>query len=205
MNKALQKKERKSWRLTALFSLFIALLFIFSGCSGEKANTDANGESKGDTSEVEGNDEQENESAANDDEEDDEGDLVEEITYAGHVEDFIAGSCLSCHGSQSPTMVEFDEDPDKFAALMKGPRLDSYENLLVVVNGSEAGALMRRLDDGTNRDDGEPGNMNQYLGATDEERQKNLEMLKEWVGHWTLKRANELTEEDHAQFKVLEK
>ncbi|HHY20818.1 MAG TPA: cytochrome C [Bacilli bacterium] len=102
-------------------------------------------------------------------------------------------------------MAEFDEDPDKFAAMMRGPRLDSYENLLVVVNGTEAGALMRRLDDGTNRDDGEPGNMNQYLGATDEERQENLDMLKEWVGHWTLKRANELTEEDHAQFKVLEK
>lgn len=199
MNKALQKKERESWYLVSLFSLLIALLFVISGCSGEKASTGANEKDQENTAEV---DEMENESATNDDEE---GDTAGEITYASHVEKLISSNCLACHGSQSPTMAEFDEDPDKFAAMMRGPRLDSYENLLVVVNGTEAGALMRRLDDGTNRDDGEPGNMNQYLGATDEERQENLDMLKEWVGHWTLKRANELTEEDHAQFKVLEK
>lgn len=203
MNKAL-RKERKAWQFTALFSLLIALLFIFSGCSGEKASTDADKQDQADTSEVENNNEDENESAANDEEEEDEADVSGEVTYASHVEGILASNCLTCHGNQSPTLDEFDEDPDKFIEMMRGPRFDSYEQLVVLVNGEDAGALMRRLDDGTNRDDGEPGNMNQYLGSTDEERQANLEIIKEWVGHWTLKRADELTDEDYEKFKVLE-
>ena len=41
---------------------------------------------------------------------------------------------------------------------------------------------MRRLDDGKSASEGKPGNMYQYLGATDEERQKNLNLFKAWVG-----------------------
>jgi hypothetical protein len=39
---------------------------------------------------------------------------------------------------------------------------------------------------------GKPGNMYQYLGANEEERQRNLNLFKEWVGRdaWTLKRWN---------------
>jgi hypothetical protein len=41
---------------------------------------------------------------------------------------------------------------------------------------------MRRLDDGKSAAGGKPGNMYQYLGTTEEERQKNLNLFKEWVG-----------------------
>jgi hypothetical protein len=50
---------------------------------------------------------------------------------------------------------------------------------------------MRRLDDGKNPlAGGKPGNMYQYLGGTDEERQKNLQTFKAWVGEggWNLNR-----------------
>ena len=32
--------------------------------------------------------------------------------------------------------------------------------------------------------DGKEGNMYVYLGETEEERQKNLQLLKDWVGYW---------------------
>ncbi len=127
------------------------------------------------------------------------------VTYEGQVKKIIANNCLACHGSTSPTMEEFDADVEKYKAMMKGPRMDSYENLLVLVNGNEAGAFMRRLDDGANREDGKPGNMYTHLGQNDEERQKNLATLKQWVGNWTLKRTNELTDEDKKAFLVPEK
>jgi hypothetical protein len=55
---------------------------------------------------------------------------------------------------------------------------------------------MRRLDDGKNTKDGKPGNMYEFLGGTQEERQKNLALFKQWVGLWTLKRLPELTREE---------
>jgi hypothetical protein len=51
------------------------------------------------------------------------------------------------------------------------------------------GALMRRLDDGKAAG-GKPGNMYQYLGSSDEERAKNLNAIKTWLGDgaWNLNR-----------------
>ena len=46
----------------------------------------------------------------------------------------------------------------------------------------DTGAIMRRLDDGKNTSDGKPGNMYTYLGDGDEERRKNLDLFKQWVG-----------------------
>lgn len=186
VKKLLQRGNGRKGILHLSWMFLFALLIVISGCTGEKASTNENPE------------ENSGEVVAHID-----AASTDAVTYDDNVKDIIANNCLTCHGDQSPTMAEFNVDPDKYAAIMKGPRLDSYENLLVVVNGEEAGALMRRLDDGTNRDDGQPGNMNHNLGATAEERQNNLETLKEWVGNWTLKRANELTDEDRAQFKVL--
>lgn len=74
--------------------------------------------------------------------------------------------------------------------------MDTYDNLMVMVNGSDTGAMMRRLDDGTNTKDGKPGNMNKYLGKTDEERSAHLSRFKSWVGSWSLKRASEISEEE---------
>ena len=63
-----------------------------------------------------------------------------------------------------------------------GPRMDTYADLIFYVGWPDTGALMRRLDDGKTAADGKPGNMYQYLGNTNEERQKNLNLYKEWIG-----------------------
>lgn len=83
--------------------------------------------------------------------------------------------------------------------------MDSYENLLIFVNGKETGALMRRLDDGINAKNGKPGNMYQTLGETDIERAENLKLIKKWVGGWTLKRKGEILEAELKAIKALEK
>ncbi|MBT9537978.1 MAG: hypothetical protein IVZ94_07575 [Nitrospirae bacterium] len=61
---------------------------------------------------------------------------------------------------------------------------------------------MRRLDDGKNTKDGKPGNMYQYLGSTEEERQQNLKLFKDWVGNWTLKKRKDITKEEMEGIKV---
>ena len=83
--------------------------------------------------------------------------------------------------------------------------MDSYENLIVFVKGGDAGALMRRLDDGKNKTDGKPGNMYLWLGKTEPERAENLSIIKKWVGEWTLKRKEEMTEEETKAIKAPEK
>ena len=92
----------------------------------------------------------------------------EAITYEADVKEIIANNCLTCHGDASPLP------------------LHDYESLMVFVNGDSAGAFMRSLDNGENREDVEPGNMYEYLGESDEEREANLAVLKEWVGNWTV-------------------
>lgn len=71
-----------------------------------------------------------------------------------------------------------------------GSATDAYADLIFFVGWPDIGAVMRRLDDGKNTSDGKPGNMYQYLGAAEEERQKNLNLVKEWVGKdaWKLNR-----------------
>ncbi|MDP1989505.1 MAG: hypothetical protein Q8K00_00675 [Syntrophales bacterium] len=108
------------------------------------------------------------------------------VTYEKDIKKIISAQCQACHGSDAPTMTEFKKEEEKFKKAMKGPRADTYANLMVMVNGSDTGALMRRLDDGKNTTNGKPGNMYVYLGGTDEEKAKNLEMTKKWIGGWTL-------------------
>jgi hypothetical protein len=129
----------------------------------------------------------------------------EAVTYEKDIKGIIAKRCVFCHGSKSPTMEEFDKDKEGYEKKMKGPRLDTYGNLMVLVKGSDAGALMRRLDDGKNTKDGKPGNMYTRLGSTDAERAANLEIFKKWVGNWTLKRSKELSKEEMEAIKAPEK
>jgi hypothetical protein len=49
-----------------------------------------------------------------------------------------------------------ERDKEGYKKKNKGPRLDTCESLMVVVKGSDAGALMRRLDNGKNTRDGKP-------------------------------------------------
>jgi mono/diheme cytochrome c family protein len=119
-----------------------------------------------------------------------------DVTYEKDIRPIVSARCGGCHGPDSPSMEEFDRDKDGYKKKGKGPRLDTYPHLMVVVKGSDAGALMRRLDDGKNTKDGKPGNMHAYLGSSDAERAANLETFRNWAGNWTLKRKKELSREE---------
>ena len=129
----------------------------------------------------------------------------EAVTYEKDIKGIVARQCLSCHGSDSPSMEEFKRDQEGYKKKMKGPRADTYGDLMVMVKGSDAGALMRRLDDGKSTKDGKPGNMHAYLGSSDAERAANLEIFKKWVGNWSLKRKKELGKEELEAIKAPEK
>jgi len=115
------------------------------------------------------------------------------VTYENTIKKIQQDRCLACHGLDSPTLEEFDRDKAGFKKKLKGPRMDTYENLMVFVNGQDAGALMRRLDDGKNTKDGKPGKMYAYLADDDHERAERLEKYKKWVGSWNLKQHKNLT------------
>jgi len=118
------------------------------------------------------------------------------VTYDNGISQIIKERCSECHGADAPTMAEFKADKEKYKKDKLGPRMDTYENLMVMVNGSDTGAVMRRLDDGTNTKDGQPGNMHKHLGKTDEQRAANLATFKAWVGSWNLKKAAEISEDE---------
>jgi len=126
----------------------------------------------------------------------------DEITYRKHIKPIFDTRCTGCHGAGSPEHPEFKEDQKKFEQMMKGPKMDTYAHMIFFVGWPDTGAVMRRLDDGKNTKDGKAGNMYQYLGATEEERQKNLNLFKEWIGNWTLKRWNEISKEELGGIKV---
>jgi hypothetical protein len=116
--------------------------------------------------------------------------VAQEITYRQHVKPLWEAKCGSCHGADAPYYGDFREDKDRFVGEELGPRMDTYADLIFFVGWPDTGALMRRLDDGKLTDSGEPGNMYTYLGDDETERQKNLKLMKAWVGEsaWKLKR-----------------
>lgn len=129
---------------------------------------------------------------------------AEETTYSKHIRPVWEDQCERCHGSSAPTYEAFMGDPKKYEADDKGPRMDTYETFVFFLNGEkEAGALMRRLDDGTNTKDGQPGNMYRHLGRSDK-RKENFQLFKKWVGEdaWTTKTGAELTKEDLQKIKA---
>ncbi len=116
-----------------------------------------------------------------------------EPTYRADVAPMLKAQCADCHSGDAgaPTLKEFELAKEKFTKEKLGPRVDTYENLLVLIAYPDSGAFMRRLDDGTSKfAGGKPGNMYKYLGETDAERAKNLAVLKAWVGEggWNLNR-----------------
>lgn len=127
-----------------------------------------------------------------------------EVTYQDHIRPLMENKCFMCHGDHAPSLEEFDADQEKYENRNIGPRMTTYEEVKVFVIGDDAGAIMRRLDDGSNTAGGNSGNMYEYLGRTDEARQQNLSVFKEWTGHWTLKRSDELTDEDIQKFSIPE-
>ena len=127
------------------------------------------------------------------------------VTYEKDVKSIISKRCLLCHGNNAPTIEEFKKNEEGFKQKNKGPRMDTYQNLMIFVNGKDTGALMRRLDDGKNTKDGKAGNMYKSLGGTDAEKAENLLVIKKWIGGWTLKRSAEITDTERKAIKALEK
>ncbi len=115
--------------------------------------------------------------------------LAQETSYRKDVKPLFDKKCAECHGADAPYYGEFQEDKKQFESKKQGPRMDSYADLIFYIGWPDTGALMRRLDDGKFAG-GKPGNMNKYLGETDAERAKNLEIFRSWVGAdgWTMKR-----------------
>ena len=118
--------------------------------------------------------------------------LAQEVTYRKNIRPLWLEKCSGCHDSGSPYLGDFEAAAAKYTAERKGPRMDTYADLIFFVGWPDTGAIMRRLDDGKSVKGGKPGNMYPYLGSSEEERQKNLNTFKEWVGRdaWTLKRWN---------------
>lgn len=107
---------------------------------------------------------------------------AQDITYRKHIKSLMEQKCAACHAAGSPYYGDFEEDKKKYEAMFKGPRMDTYADLVFFIGWPDTGAIQRRLDDGKSASGGKPGNMYQYLGGTEEERQKNLNLFKEWVG-----------------------
>jgi PccH Cytochrome c len=115
---------------------------------------------------------------------------AEDVTYRKDIRPLFQKQCSSCHGADAPYLGDFKENKPKFVAKDIGPRMDTYADLIFFIGWPDTGAIMRRLDDGKSTKDGKPGNMFEYLGDDDQQRQKNLSVFKGWVGEdaWMLKR-----------------
>jgi hypothetical protein len=128
-----------------------------------------------------------------------------EISYREHILPLWESRCATCHGAGSPYLGQFEEEPERYERELIGPRMDTYADLVFFVAWPDTGALMRRLDDGTNTADGKSGNMYEHLGADEAERQKNLAIFKAWVGGdeaWIMKRPQEVTKEELQRFEL---
>ena len=116
--------------------------------------------------------------------------LAEDVTYRGQIGALMKEYCDECHGAESPSLSEFKLAEEKFKKDKTGPAMKNYAELIQFVGWPDTGALMRRLDDGTNTADKKHGNMYKHLGETDAERARNLKLFKAWVGEdaWNLNR-----------------
>ncbi|MEQ1775712.1 MAG: cytochrome C [Burkholderiales bacterium] len=138
------------------------------------------------------------------------GVIAADVTYRKDIRPMWAKQCADCHGADAPYFGDFEENKKKFESKRQGPRMDTYADLIFFIGWPDTGALMRRLDDGKTVDGGKPGNMYRYLGETEEERLKNLNLFKEWIGvdawkynRWEARgKVPAITKEDMDKIKV---
>ena len=129
---------------------------------------------------------------------------AQETTWSGSIKGIVEKHCLGCHGAGSaPEYPLFKKEKEKWLTKGHGMRMDSYSHLVSFVGWPNAGAMMRRLDDGKSSKEGKAGNMYQHLGSTESERQQNLGLFKAWIGNWSLKRWSDTTKDDLIGIKVL--
>ena len=110
------------------------------------------------------------------------------VTYTGNIQPLFMERCVGCHGGDAPEHKEFKKDKEGYKARDLGPRMDTYTHLISFVAWPDTGAVMRRLDDGKISKKGKQGNMYPHLGDSEQERQTNLQLFKEWVGNWSVRR-----------------
>lgn len=127
---------------------------------------------------------------------------AQEITWSKDIKPIFEKNCAACHGAETPEYARFKKEKDVWMKKGVGMRMETYSHLTSFVGWPNAGALMRRLDDGKGSKDNKPGNMYAYLGADEAERQANLAVFKNWVGAWNLKRWADLTKEELGAAKV---
>lgn len=114
--------------------------------------------------------------------------VAQDLTWRKDIAPIVAERCVMCHGPNAPEYNDWMLLGDEKRATVAS-RIDTYQNFMSYVLWPATGAVMRRLDDGK-ASGGKPGNMNKFLGATDEERAKNLKTIQNWLGDgaWNLNR-----------------
>jgi hypothetical protein len=128
-----------------------------------------------------------------------------DVTWRKDVEPILKAQCYPCHSGGAPELEEWELNKDANLENMQGMKMDTFRSVIAYVVWPNTGALMRRLDNGENKKDGKPGNMYEHLGSTDDERAKNLETIKSWVGYWTTKRIKDLTYEEILKLDSIKK
>lgn len=121
---------------------------------------------------------------------------AQEVKYTTHIKPVFDAKCGSCHGKENLEYEVWKKDAKKLTENMVGMKMDTFRTLIAYVLWPNTGALMRRLDNGQNSKEGKPGNMYEFLGATKEEREKNLSLFKQWVPVWKLGRIGDLSKEE---------
>ena len=128
---------------------------------------------------------------------------AEDVTYTSHIKPLIEERCADCHGKgAAPDYHAFKKEKERWVSAGQGMRLDTYPHLIFFTGWPDTGSLMRRLDDGKSAKTGKPGNMYEHLGSTEEERQRNLKIFKDWVGTWVVKRWPDVTKDELNGIKV---
>ncbi|MFO7576707.1 MAG: cytochrome C [Pelovirga sp.] len=113
--------------------------------------------------------------------------FAQDLTWRDDIKPIIDSRCVACHGADAPEFNDWmllgDDKRESVA-----PRMDSYPAFMSYVVWPATGAMMRRLDDGTSA--GKAGNMYVHLGDDDQERAKNFQTIKTWLGDgaWNLNR-----------------
>lgn len=112
--------------------------------------------------------------------------LAQERTWRNDVKPLFDAKCIQCHEATAPEYNDWELLGD--AKDETPPRMDTYPHFMSYVVWPATGAMMRRLDDG--KAGGKVGNMYEHLGADDEERGKNLQVIKDWLGEgaWNMNR-----------------
>ncbi len=113
--------------------------------------------------------------------------VAQERTWRSDVKPLFDAKCIQCHEATAPEYNDWELLDEKVKDETP-PRMDTYPHFMSYVVWPATGAMMRRLDDG--KTSGKAGNMYQYLGDSDEERGKNLQIIKEWLGEgaWNMNR-----------------